>query len=136
MDILVLHLVSETVPGEPLKLSSLLPGKNSIVWNDVLTSYKGTKEKNRSVRLRTNFKIGYDVVENLNLSTSLAADYSINRRNYFQPSNLSESGYSMSMGETGINLMVLNENLLTYNKTINENHNLNFIAGFPINTIK
>ena len=36
----------------------------------------------------------------------------------------------MSMGETGINLMVLNENLLTYNKTINENHNLNFIAGF------
>ena len=120
----------ETVPGEPLKLSSLLPGKNSIVWNDVLTSYKGTKEKNRSVRLRTNFKIGYDVVENLNLSTSLAADYSINRRNYFQPSNLSESGYSMSMGETGINLMVLNENLLTYNKTINENHNLNFIAGF------
>ena len=120
----------ETVPGKPLELSSLLPGKNSTVWNDILTAYKGTKEKNRSVRLMTNFKIGYDIIEGLNLSTSLAADYSINRRNYFQPSYLSESGYSMSMGETGINLMVLNENLLTYNKSINEDHNFNFVAGF------
>lgn len=120
----------ETVPGKPLELSSLLPGKNSTVWNDILTAYKGTKEKNRSVCLMTNFKIGYDIIEGLNLSTSLAADYSINRRNYFQPSYLSESGYSMSMGETGINLMVLNENLLTYNKSIHEDHNFNFVAGF------
>lgn len=91
---------------------------------------KGTKEKNRSVRLRTNFKIGYEIIEGLSVSTSLATDYSIHRRNYFQPSYLSGKGYSMSLGETGINLMVLNENLLSYRKTIGEDHTFDFLAGF------
>lgn len=122
--------IVETVPGDPYELSSLNPGKGSVVWNDVLEKLKGTKEKNRSVRIRTNFKIGYDIFDGLNLSTSLAADYSIHRRNYFQPSYLDEHGFSQTVGETGINLMVLNENLLTYQKTIKEDHNINFVAGF------
>ena len=122
--------IVETVPGDPYELSSLNPGEGSAVWNDVLEKLKGTKEKNRSVRIRTNFKIGYDVLDGLNLSTSLAADYSIHRRNYFQPSYLDEHGFSQTVGETGINLMVLNENLLTYQKTIKENHNINVVAGF------
>lgn len=50
--------IVETVPGDPYELSSLNPGKGSVVWNDVLEKLKGTKEKNRSVRIRTNFKIG------------------------------------------------------------------------------
>ena len=122
--------IVETVPSDPYELSSLNPGEGSAVWNDVLEKLKGTKEKNRSVRIRTNFKIGYDVLDGLNLSTSLAADYSIHRRNYFQPSYLDEHGFSQTVGETGINLMVLNENLLTYQKTIKENHNINVVAGF------
>lgn len=36
---------------------------------------------------------------------------------------------SMSVGETGISLMVLNENLLNYKTTINENHNISAVAG-------
>lgn len=120
----------ETVPGEPYKLSSLLPGEGSIVWEQTLNAYKGTKETNRSVRLRTNMKLGYEIIEGLNISSSLAADYIIDRRNYFQPASLSYSGYSKSIGETGINLMVLNENLLTYKKTINEDHHIDFVGGF------
>ena len=120
----------ETVPGEPYKLSSLLPGEGSIVWEQALNAYKGTKENNRSVRLRTNMKLGYEIIEGLNISSSLAADYVIDRRNYFQPANLSYSGYSKSIGETGINLMVLNENLLTYKKVIHEDHHVDFVAGF------
>lgn len=120
----------EQVPGDPFWLSSLYPGEGSESWEASLQKLRGTKEKNRSVRLRSNFKLGYDVFEGLNISTSLAADYSIHRRNYFQPSYLSGRGYSKSIGETSINLMVLNENLVSYKKTWKENHTINFLAGF------
>ena len=120
----------ETVPGEPYKLSTLLPGEGSVAWESVLDAYNGTEEKNRGVRLRANFKLGYDILDGLNLSTSLAADYSIERRNYFQPSYLSYDGYSNTIGETGINLMILNENLLSFKRTINEKHDISFVAGF------
>lgn len=120
----------ETVPGEPYELSSVLPGEGSVVWNSVLENYKATKEKNRGIRLRANFKLGYEVIDGLNLSSSLSADYSIERRNYFTPSFLNWRGFSNSLGETGINLMVLNENILSFKRTIRENHNINFVAGF------
>lgn len=120
----------ETVPGDPMTLSTLMPGEGSEPWENVLEKMRGTKEKNRMIRLRSNFKLGYDVIDGLNLSTSLAADYSVARRNYFQPSYLSDQGYSKSVGETAVNLMVLNENLLNYNKTIGEDHNINFVGGF------
>lgn len=120
----------ETIPGDPYKLSSLLPGENSVVWEEVLKAYEGTREANRSIRLRSNFRLGYEIIEGLNFTTSLAADYSIARRNYFSPSYLSDEGNSMSLGETGINLMVLNENLLTYKRTFGESHSLELLGGF------
>ena len=120
----------ETIPGDPYKLSSLLPGENSVVWEEVLKTYEGTREANRSIRLRSNFRLGYEILEELNFTTSLAADYAIARRNYFSPSYLSDEGNSMSLGETGINLMVLNENLLTYKRTFGESHSLELLGGF------
>ena len=120
----------EVVPGNPFEMSSLNPGKGSAVWNDVLEKLNGTKDKNRSVRLRANFRLTYDIMNGLSFSTSGAADYMINRRNYFEPSTLSSKGYSKSTGETGINLMALNENTLTYKKSFNETHNVNLLAGF------
>lgn len=120
----------ETVPGSPYELSTFYPGEGSAVYERVLEQLNGTKEKNRSVRLRTNFKIGYDILPGLNVSASLAADYSVHRRNYFQPSTLAPDGYSITLGETGVNLMVLNEELLSYTKTFKETHSLNFLAGF------
>lgn len=119
----------ETVPGDPMELSTLYPGKGTIVWDNILDALSGTKEKNRSVRLRSNFKVGYDIIDGLNFSTLLAADYSINRRNYFSPSYLDANNYSISVGETGINLMVLNENLLSFKKIIHETHSINGVVG-------
>ena len=120
----------ETVPGNPYMMSSLQPGKGSEVWDLVLDQYKGIKERNRSVRLRPNFRVGYDILKGLNFSASLSSDYSVERRNYFEPARLSAFGYSNSVGETAINLMVLNEDILSYTKTIKEIHNINAIAGF------
>ena len=120
----------ETIPGDPYMLSSLLPGENSVVWQEVLKTYEGTREANRSVRLRTNFRLSYEIIDGLNFSTSLAADYSIARRNYFSPSYLSSDNNSMSLGETGINLMVLNENILSYKRMFDDDHSLEALAGF------
>ena len=120
----------ETIPGDPYKLSTLLPGENSVVWEEVLKTYEGTREANRSIRLRSNFRLGYEIIKGLSFSTSLAADYAIARRNYFSPSYLSDEGNSMSLGETGINLMVLNENLLTYKRMCGESHSLELLGGF------
>ncbi len=120
----------ETVPGDPYKLSTFLPGEGSVVWDEIINQYQGIHERNRSVRLRSNFKLGLDLIEGLNISTSLATDYSIERRNYFQPASLNVNGWSKSLGETGINLMVLNENLISYRKTIGESHSISAIGGF------
>ena len=120
----------DVIPGDPFELTTLLPGKGSVVWDEVLKSLQGIKEKNRSVRGRANIKIGYDVLEGLNVSTSLAADYSIHRRHYFSPSYLDTDGYSISIGETGINVMALSETMLTYTKTLKEDHTFNVLAGF------
>lgn len=120
----------ETIPGDPLLLSSLYPGGDSQVWKEIETRYKGTDEKNRSLRLRANLKISYTLLEGLVFSTSGSLDYSLERRNFFTPSylDLSEKGRNMSLGEQGINLMGLNENLLTYQKSWGD-HSLSLLAG-------
>lgn len=120
---------ADIVPGEPYALSSLLPGEGSGVWSKVVENYNGIKEKNRSVRIRSNFKLEYEILKGLRLSSSLAADYAIERRNTFFPSYLDENKRSKTIGETGINLMALNENLISYTKTFNEEHHVDILAG-------
>ena len=118
------------IDGNAYQLSSLLPGEESVVWKQVLEKIQGIKEKNRSVRLRTNFLLGYNIMDGLKFSTSLAVDYSIGRRNVFTPSYLDNEGISSSWGGTAINLMVLNENILEYKKEIKQHHSLGITAGF------
>ncbi|MCB6974716.1 MULTISPECIES: SusC/RagA family TonB-linked outer membrane protein [Butyricimonas] len=122
--------IVEKVPGDPYSFSSLYPGEGSEIWEKTLEKLRGTKEKNRSVRLRSNFKVSYRIIEGLDLSASLAADYSVQRRNYFQPSYLDAQGYSMSIGETAVYLMALNENTLSFRRTFKEKHTMDAIIGF------
>lgn len=125
------QLPLETIPGNPYSMSTLMPGRNSVVWDELLKLYGGTKETNRTVRLRANFRLGYQITEALELTSSLATDYAISRRNYFTPSYLDEDyNRAKSLGETGINLMVLNENLLSYKKSFGDGHGISAVAGF------
>ena len=121
--------IIETVPGDPFQLSSLLPGEGSDAWNTILNKLSATKEVNKSVRLRTNFKLSYDFLPGLTASSSIAADYAVHRRNNFAPSYLDESHYSKTLGETGVDLLVLNENLVTYKTRIKGDHNISVIGG-------
>ena len=35
----------DVIPGDPFELTTLLPGKGSVVWDEVLKSLQGIKEK-------------------------------------------------------------------------------------------
>lgn len=120
----------ETIPGDPMQLSSLYPGGDSPVWEQVREKLEGTNEKNRSLRVRGNLKLSYNFLKDFEVSSSGSLDYSLERRNFFTPSYLDASGKgrNMSLGEQGINMMALNENLITYRKNLGE-HNLSILAG-------
>lgn len=119
----------ETVPGDPFTMSSLLPGEGSEVWNYILSKLSKTNETNKSTRVRSNIKVSFNLLPGLIFSTSGAADYSQEKRNYFMPSDLTVTRRNKTMGEAAINLMALNENLLSFQRTINGDHNFNAIAG-------
>lgn len=120
----------EIIPGDPLQLSSLYPGEDSPVWESIRAKLEGTQEVNRSLRLRASLRLSYNFLENFEFSTSGSLDYSLERRNFFTPSYLdgSNKGRNTSLGEQGINMMALNENLLSYKKNWGE-HNLNALVG-------
>lgn len=120
----------ETIPGDPMNMSSLYPGEDSPVWAEIRKKLEGTKENNRSLRLRGSLRLGYDIMKGLNFSTSGSLDYSLERRNFFTPSYLDPTlkSRNSTLGEQGINLMALNENLLTYTTSIDE-HNINALVG-------
>lgn len=120
--------IIETVPGDPYQLSTLFPGEGSSVWNNILDKLSKTREDNRSVRTRANFKLSYDILPGMEVSTLVAGDYAIHRRNHFDPSYLNQSGYSNSIGETGVDLTMLNENLLSYTKQLND-HSIKLLGG-------
>lgn len=119
----------ETVPGDPFKMSSLLPGEGSEVWNYILSKLSKTNETNKSTRVRSNIKVSFNLLPGLVFSTSGAADYSQEKRNYFTPSDVTVTRRNKTMGEAAINLMALNENLLSFQKTINGDHNFSAVAG-------
>ncbi len=126
--------ILETVPGDPYYMSSLMPGKGTVVWEHILKKLKEFHEKNTASRMRANFKITYNIRKDLHFSTMGALDYSINRRNTFIPEwDAHRAGgvrnYNMSVGETGINLMGLSENILSYEHSFNDIHNISFLAG-------
>ena len=118
----------ETIPGDPLKLSSLLPGNNNVV-RKTLDGLKGKEEKNTSYRLRSSFGLNYDICKGANFSTTFSIDYSQNNRNLFSPSTLNERKESMTTGEIARNMMVLNESLFNYKISVN-NHNIDLMLGF------
>lgn len=119
----------ETIPGNPFKLSTLLPASGKAV-EKTLNSIKGAEEKNKTYRLRTNFGLKFTPIKGLEASTNLSLDYSQNNRNHFSPASMNYLNQSSTTGEIGKDYTVLNETLLKFKKSINENHNIDLMLGF------
>lgn len=119
----------EQIPKELLKTSTLYPGKGSAAFDEATKRFRGTKEKNDSYRLRASFDANYEFFHGLTFKTSIALDYSQQNLNVFLPSNLNDYNESFSQGQIERNMMLLNENLLTYKRSFAEKHNVDFLVG-------
>ena len=119
----------EQIPEELLTTSTVLPGEGTPAFEELIKRFNTVKEKNESYRLRASFDLGYEIVKGLKLKSSISADYSQQNQNLFMPSALDEYNETYSSSTITRNLMVLNENLLTYKRTFNERHTIDFLAG-------
>lgn len=122
----------EQIPKELLETSTLYPGKGSAAFDEATRRFRGTKEENDSYRIRTSFDLSYEFIKGLSFKTSVALDFSQQNVNIFLPSNLNDYNESYSNGQVGRNMMLLNENLLTYKRTFAENHNVDFLLGLSL----
>ena len=96
----------------------------------MLKKLNGKIEDNTSYRLRANLKLGYEVIKGLNISTSLALDFTQANLNTFSPTYLDPTYHeAKSEGEIGRDLTLLNDNLVSYNFSLREVHNFDLLIG-------
>jgi hypothetical protein len=62
----------------------------------------------------------------------VAIDYLQNNQNVFLPKEVTEYGKTYSSGTIARHLMVLNENLLTYRRTLGGSHTVDLLLGFSV----
>lgn len=119
----------ERLTVDPKNTSSLLAA-GGINEEKLLEELNTSIEKNESYRLRANLNLRYQLYKGLNLSVLGSLDYNQGMRNNFRPSTLDPTnGLSSSIGEVDRNLLILNENMLTYKTSFNEKHNIDALFG-------
>lgn len=119
----------EGISINPMNQSSLLPGA-SYVKEAMLQQLNSTVEKNHGYGGRYNLVLDYEIIRNLRLRISGGVDFNQQNLNRFEPSTLdTKNHWSVSRGEIGRSLALLNENLLTYDFKIRNNHNFNVLLG-------
>jgi len=93
--------------------------------------YVTDRDINNRVLGNTGFT--FNIIEGLNFKTSIGADVLNAGRTTFFPVEISRLGRDRS-GEltkaSRSSINILNENILTYNRQFNQNHNLNVIGGY------
>lgn len=112
--------------------STVLPGPGTPYFEELTRRYESTREKNDSYKLRASFDLTYEIIDGLALKSSLAIDYIQNNQNVFLPKEVSGRRKTYSSGTIARHLMLLNENLLTYRKTLGVGHNIDFLLGFSV----
>ena len=112
--------------------STVLPGPGTPYFDELTRRYESTREKNDSYKLRTSFDLTYEIADGLALKSGVAVDYLQNNQNVFLPKEVTEYGKTYSSGTIARHLMVLNENLLTYRRTLGGSHTVDLLLGFSV----
>ncbi len=119
----------EGVGSDVKKTSTLLPG-GGVVGDKMAEILNEVSEKNQSYSLRYNMMLDYEIIRNLHLKISAGVDYNQQNQNIFKPTVLDPvTHFSSSTGNIGRTIMLLNENLLTYDFSHLNKHNFNVILG-------
>lgn len=111
--------------------TSTLYLQGGAVEEKMLQMLNGQVENNTSYRLRTNLQLRYEILDGLAISTSFALDYTQANQNQFTPSYLNPNvnNESKSMGNIARDMLLSNENLLSYTFSVNERHNFDLLLG-------
>ena len=119
----------EGITVEYQRQSSLLPGEDYIS-KYMLKGLNSKIEKNQSYSLRYNLVLDYNIIRGLNLRVSGGIDYNQQNQNNFEPSTLDKDFHrSYTKGTISKNISILNENLLTYDFKIKQDHHFNILLG-------
>lgn len=121
----------ERIPVDPRKASSFLPG-GGVIEEKLLEAINQQMEKNENFDIKASILLNYQINDNLSFRSSGSTNLGIQALDTFKPSILSSNSLSTAEGQVGRYLKVLNENLLTYKKSFNEKHNVEFIAGLSL----
>lgn len=119
----------EGISVDPQRQSSLLPG-SGYVKKYLLEELNSNIEKNQSYSLRYNLVLDYEFFRGLNLRVTGGLDYNQQNQNNFTPSTADKDYHrSYTKGTITKSISILNENLLTYDFKIKQDHHFNILLG-------
>lgn len=114
----------------PKGSSTLLPSSGD-AYDAIFKTINEVSEKKFNYNIRSTLRLQYDIIEGMDISTSLSTDYVQAEANSFRPSALDpNNGLSSSTGAKQSNMMLQNENLFHYNFSLKERHNFDWLLGF------
>ena len=120
----------ERLTADPKGTSSLLPAEGD-VKERLLKLLNSRVDKGYSYNIRTSLNLGYEFIQGLKLTASISANYSEARSNSFSPSFLDQkNNLSISVGQMEGNMILQNEELLSYRFSLKEQHNFDLLFGF------
>lgn len=120
----------ERLTADPKTTSSLYPAEGP-VKDQILQMLNSQVNKGYSYNIRTSLNLGYEFIKGLKFSASISANYSESRSNSFTPSFFDRSNnLSESVGQMEGNMLLQNEELLSYRFSLKEQHNFDLLAGF------
>ena len=118
----------ESMTSDPMQTETLLPAGGE-VEREVLQKLNGTVARDDSYRMMLNAMLGLDIIKGLKFTASLGLDFSQNNSNVFEPSYLNYQGENKSTGLVYRDIGITQENLLRYERNINDVHRFELLAG-------
>lgn len=98
-----------------------------------LENYKGRNENlrddDRNIGLSGNTRLIYKFNPNLVFTSSISYNFGMNRRDLLLPGTITGNNRNDAINYVSSNRRWENENFLTYNRTIKENHNASILLG-------
>lgn len=108
--------------GKNGQASSLLPPPSYLQSTSSVLSALQTDNDNKTLNLRASTDINYQLIEGLNLSTSLSYDYSSNTQDRFIPA-AAHNDFSQTYAYDDRKFTLYNRNSISYFRSINKDHN-------------
>lgn len=118
----------ETMPIDPKKSSSFMLGGGE-VEREMLKVINSQIEKNQSYSLMGSMSLKYQFMKGLVLSINGSANFALGTVDGFRPTILETDNLNLATFDIEKNLNVMNENLLNFDRKINEDHNIGALLG-------